>query len=1071
MSWASLGANTFCSRCERAGKDAPIEQTLREAFRTLIPLDSQSATLNVVAMICLFEDGCEEDVARIAKAIAQSNDRFALHVLCLQGGTAQALGVSEPERKLEHARLQAIADTLARQSYRAHAIVLDDYLASGAPINFTRSLLARFIATFLRGMIESYDALFPPNITPEENAIMAVGLAEVRFDCKTAADYLLRTAFVTTLERAGITQEHVDIPAAALRADQALDGIEAFYEEEYGKHIVPLLDQKRQEDEIAAIIPQRIANDTEHLGRQLTDFLSDDTLSLPEKEATFSLLMGSDNKRLTGSLYNGRVKDIDDALSVPLGIFIESYNELTVTSGKLPARDTCKHLRLPDITEEEDPEPKPNPRNQEAYNPLPELKQLKGQMLDQTAFLRSKTEEVEKLRQLVEGERRTDDVLIGGSVHRKMLHDVVEQPLDDVYTPKEGLKILDAVDLRPLCSPIRDQGNIGACTAFAVTAMYEMIVNASGGEKMDLSERFLFYHSNMVKGSSKGGSNFSEQLAVMGEHGICEEAIYPYTTTELSYPPSDIASENAQLHRVLRAQQIPLKSDGSQYDNILANHRLLTSALSEGHAIGFSLKVYDDFGKAPGGFIHLPTPSDDDEPGYHAMVIVGYSEAQKCYIVRNSWGEEFGDGGYCYIAAVYVDDPDYNNFACIITETTDDSSAIITTPKAVTVQFAATANMCQLAAAENTIDEAKIALAHLKEQYDSLYTYYTQLLQEVGVPSTRQGIRTARERKLDEAIAANKQRIDELRDSLPERLRECKELWVTLCLIPTIGALIAAAFGVWLNITFPWVLAVSLAIVAVYLWMQLRIKIRQCRKDLQAEIDDIVLSTERQKQEFLRTQIRFYTAGIVIDELSKMKLSLYERCQSLESYVKNLVYWHKEDKEQQERVVPSNQQMFLTLIDKQVLNHFFNENREAICSGIDIMGRFSTYQVATTSLSELREQLQKHTAETLKDFMQDFTMCDYILGKKCYPFLPSPDSNTLFNRLNGLCQVATRHNHTRGINGSLNISIHHSPSFNNTLHQAYDRSFPTPPQLLHTIDKEAITAFVTMRLPIGSLGR
>ena len=76
------------------------------------------------------------------------------------------------------------------------------------------------------------------------------------------------------------------------------------------------------------------------------------------------------------------------------------------------------------------------------------------------------------------------------------------------------------------------------------------------------------------------------------------------------------------------ARQVPLRSEGSKYDCVTANHAMLTSALTEGYPVGISLMLFDDFGSHPGG--HVPRPADDavehGEHGHHAMVIVGYSE-------------------------------------------------------------------------------------------------------------------------------------------------------------------------------------------------------------------------------------------------------------------------------------------------------------------------------------------------------------------------------------------------------------------------------------------------------------
>ena len=42
------------------------------------------------------------------------------------------------------------------------------------------------------------------------------------------------------------------------------------------------------------------------------------------------------------------------------------------------------------------------------------------------------------------------------------------------------------------------------------------------------------------------------------------------------------------------------------------------------------------------------------------MLIVGYNDRQKIFIVRKSWGEHWGDKGYCYVQYDYAGSPDFN---------------------------------------------------------------------------------------------------------------------------------------------------------------------------------------------------------------------------------------------------------------------------------------------------------------------------------------------------------------------------------------------------------------------------
>jgi C1A family cysteine protease len=43
------------------------------------------------------------------------------------------------------------------------------------------------------------------------------------------------------------------------------------------------------------------------------------------------------------------------------------------------------------------------------------------------------------------------------------------------------------------------------------------------------------------------------------------------------------------------------------------------------------------------------------------MLCVGYSDPDRVFIVRNSWGSDWGDKGYCYIPYDYLMSEKYND--------------------------------------------------------------------------------------------------------------------------------------------------------------------------------------------------------------------------------------------------------------------------------------------------------------------------------------------------------------------------------------------------------------------------
>mmetsp|Transcript_2700 Transcript_2700/g.6842 ORF Transcript_2700/g.6842 Transcript_2700/m.6842 type:complete len:93 (+) Transcript_2700:1-279(+) len=53
------------------------------------------------------------------------------------------------------------------------------------------------------------------------------------------------------------------------------------------------------------------------------------------------------------------------------------------------------------------------------------------------------------------------------------------------------------------------------------------------------------------------------------------------------------------------------------------------------------------------GYMTMPQISDSLLGG-HAVMAVGYDDKKRHFIVRNSWGQEWGDKGYFYMPYDYV---------------------------------------------------------------------------------------------------------------------------------------------------------------------------------------------------------------------------------------------------------------------------------------------------------------------------------------------------------------------------------------------------------------------------------
>ena len=82
----------------------------------------------------------------------------------------------------------------------------------------------------------------------------------------------------------------------------------------------------------------------------------------------------------------------------------------------------------------------------------------------------------------------------------------------------------------------------------------------------------------------------------------------------------------------------------------------MRSCLADGFPFVFGFTVYESFESqsvAKTGVVPMPKPKEKVMGG-HAVIGVGYNDAQKRFIVRNSWGQGWGMKGYFTIPYAYL---------------------------------------------------------------------------------------------------------------------------------------------------------------------------------------------------------------------------------------------------------------------------------------------------------------------------------------------------------------------------------------------------------------------------------
>ena len=196
------------------------------------------------------------------------------------------------------------------------------------------------------------------------------------------------------------------------------------------------------------------------------------------------------------------------------------------------------------------------------------------------------------------------------------------------------------VDLRKLCSPIRDQGQLGSCTCEALVALLEFNI------KPLVTKSVLFPYWNTRNDERTTGEDSGceprDVLKSAVKIGVCANKYWPYYISRFAKKPSD----TAYTHDIYKL---------STYHRLNGSQDMKT-CLAVGRLVYIGFTVYESFESdavASTGIMPMPAQADQALGG-HAVVVVGYDDAKQWWIVRNSWGKGWGAKGYFYMPYAFV---------------------------------------------------------------------------------------------------------------------------------------------------------------------------------------------------------------------------------------------------------------------------------------------------------------------------------------------------------------------------------------------------------------------------------
>ena len=523
---------------------------------------------------------------------------------------------------------------------KSHFIAVQNTSQNGISLGLNNESLGDVIGRFAMLCVDNYGEIFHPTI--EYKDVVSFGLSTLYLDKYLFVEYLLGKTILHSMDNAEVNNNVVDVNFACDTANLLLKDkttllSELFKQTDFAgkddKEEFPKI-QQQFEDEIIQII-------------QKCKEIFQANKSITARTAILaSLLAKTECELFSNTIFNHDAVSIDNLFGEPIDYFIDN--------------DKTEFYKIDD-------EP--------VVNPIRELKEINNKLINSETEIRYLQEKLTSLEKQISDAQKVEDCYMeDGFFHCnnqkfRLLPALEQEPLAETYEARETT--VSSIDLRQNFNSVKNQGAQGSCLAHAIVSIFEYAMKLNQQREFDLSEAFLYYNARHLDDEgdvsvyTDTGSRFKPAMDSLQKFGIALEKYCPYNEETYDKKPNEEAYQDALNRRLIAAKNV----NRTVFD--------IKSALTDGYPVAISLNLYPSF-NAVNGFIPMPSQQEIDaqksdeaketKHSRHAMVITGFCDKLQMFVVRNSWGENWGENGYCYIPYSYIGNEELCNFSCIITE-------------------------------------------------------------------------------------------------------------------------------------------------------------------------------------------------------------------------------------------------------------------------------------------------------------------------------------------------------------------------------------------------------------------
>jgi len=690
----------------------------------------------------------------------------------------------------------------------------------------------------------------------------------------------------------------------------------------------------------------------ESFKNDLDEFITDNKYNLDEAKVILANLIGEDDEKLSGVQWEGdrlNLKDLEYDIIEYFNQFLEDEDRVNRTKEK-----------------------KLRERISDLQNSIKHDKRSLKRIEEDSKIVNSDLDiSFEEGVFSVDGKRINASGYIPSPIN----------PGDETYSFEEKA-IPNQIDLSDYFGPVKNQGELGSCTAFPVAGVYEFFAKRNNNI-VDISEQFIYYNTRKRKGNENedSGATLLDTVNSLKELGACYSSTCPYIIDNYNVSPTEEAYVEAKHQVVEKAVRVEVKEDDFKH------------AIANGYPVIFGLKLYKSFYSKDGsGIIPYPSPHEKshDNHGNHAMLIVGYNDDEKLFKVRNSWGTSFGDNGYCYIPYDYIANEEFCLEAFIIMSITDLSYNELSYDSSASFSFLKDVLVRRKIILEYRIRENNRKLLHDLDEFKVIVVENESNTEKIKDPLNRKSLyRSFEDKRKENNNSLREGSVPDTGGSGDEKDNKTHWYFIAAGIVLLIASSLLTTLITFIGAIISSIIGVGLLTYGIYLYLSEQNKVKKQNEVIFREKETERSNKEEQEIELNKDIYRFKVADGLFSNFDRLEGDLIKRYKGISKYFTSVKSWNDESKEALSSVDFSTPTFVFNVIKEKSLLDYVEIQRQSFLDRLpNLVNVFhDNFRVDNDDdiFLKLKTDYLNHIKSNIDEII-DVSVIKYLLGDAKYDF-------------------------------------------------------------------------------------